>query len=159
MLIYMVKNKSSARYIKGEEDECSFYSLGAEFLEASKVLWNTPPTKIGYQSVIYYLLGHAAELFLKAFLIANDMQLEQLKVKGHNLIALVRAAHEHGLSDKFQFEAVRALSPMYEAKVLEYRDQKSKNFPLIDDLLHEVNQLSDISFPNFSHGADDRNSH
>ncbi len=51
----------------GSQDDGTLYSLSDEFLEAARVLQATPPTRVNFSSAAYYLLGHSAELILKAF--------------------------------------------------------------------------------------------
>jgi hypothetical protein len=71
------------------EDEATLLSLSTEYLEAAKVLHSTPPTKVNYAIVIFYLLGHAAELLLKSFLHKNGESIVDIKNKyGHNLTKL-----------------------------------------------------------------------
>lgn len=69
----------------GSEDEGTFYSLASEYLEAAITLFNTPPTRINYWVVIYYLLGHSAELTLKSYLFDHGETPESLKKVGHDL--------------------------------------------------------------------------
>lgn len=142
----MSKKKTAESYSKGSEDASSLYSLGPEFLEAARVLRDTPAKSTKYESVIYYLLGHAAELFLKAYLHAHQVPIKTLANIGHDLIALVDLADEHGMTAQVHWGAVRMLNPLYNAKVLEYRDQKAKTFPHMDDLFHEVKRLDAIAF-------------
>ncbi|MEJ1958500.1 MAG: hypothetical protein WDM70_02780 [Nitrosomonadales bacterium] len=52
----------------GSQDGGTLYSLSDEFLEAAVVLQNTPLNCVNFSAVTYYLLGHSAELMLKAFL-------------------------------------------------------------------------------------------
>lgn len=152
------RTRAPNHHSKGVEDESSFYSLGTEFLEAARVLMNTPPTKVGYQSVTYYLLGHAAELFLKAFLYTKGMSTAKMKAKGngHSLIALLDLAHALGLPDQLTLTSIRAIGTLYASKALEYRDQSAQSYPFAEDLFAEVKRLSALAFdaasePFFNH--------
>lgn len=133
---------------KGLEDESTLYTLGTEFLEATRVLRVSTPTRLGYQSVIYYLLGHAAELFLKTYLHTKGMSIRSLMDMKHNLASLINETRRHGLSNQSKLVCVHALSPLYASKALEYRDQSTKCYPLLEDLFVEVEQLSMLAFPN-----------
>ncbi len=140
---------------KGLEDESTLYTLGEEFLAAARALRDTPVTSTGYRSVLYYLLGHAAELFLKAYLYAHNVPIKALVKIRHDLEALLDHAHTHGLPNHVPMVAVRSLSPLYNAKRLEYRDQSTKRYPSLEDLFSEVEQLSVLAFPHhlFQPGA------
>lgn len=131
----------------GSEDEATFFSLSCEFLEAAETLNRTPPTKINYWIVTYYLLGHSAELALKSFLFKKDISIKELKKVGHDLNSLIEKSIEHGLQD---FVALRKLSPVYKSKNLEYRKRQREEFPFVDDLIQEVKQLQSIAFNNAS---------
>ena len=63
----------------GSQDDGTLYSLSDEFLEAARVLQATPPTRVNFSSAAYYLLGHAAELMLKAFLFKHEVSIVELK--------------------------------------------------------------------------------
>ena len=113
----------------GSEDEGTFYSLASEYLEAAVTLSNTPPARTNYSGVIYYLLGHSAELTLKSYLFDRGETPASLKNLGHNLDRLVERAMNHGLSNKISVCAIKALAPIYRKKELEYRyDLRKRNF-------------------------------
>lgn len=130
----------------GSEDEGTFYSLASEYLEAAITLFNTPPTRINYQVVIYYLLGHSAELTLKSYLFDHGEKPASLKRIGHDLDQLVERAMNHGLSKKLSVRAISALAPIYREKELEYRRRKRQAFPDQQDLIEEIEALQSAVF-------------
>lgn len=130
-----------------EEDEATMFSLSLEYLEAAEVLIKNPPTKVNYWIVIYYLLGHSAELALKSFMFKKDVSLEDLKKIGHNLNKLITKSHELGLPE---FICLRKLSPIYSKKSLEYRRRKKESFPSAEALFSEVQQLHSLVFSHVS---------
>lgn len=140
-----------------EVDEASFYSLASEFLEAAKVLENTPPVRLGYQSVIYYLLGHGAELYLKSYLCAHGLGVQELKCIGHDLKRLISESEHRGLSGVGSLKALKNISTQYHRKTLEYRELKSKTYPDIRQLMAEVEALNVKTFPNLRWKEDQTN--
>tara|TARA_R110000868_G_scaffold381115_1_gene647494 strand:- start:33 stop:479 length:447 start_codon:yes stop_codon:yes gene_type:complete len=128
------------------EDESTLFSLSTEFLEAAITLQNTPPTKINYRSVSYYLLGHAAELSLKSFLFQQGLSSDDLKTIGHDLKRLIRKSKEKNISKNASFEQLNKLAKLYKRKELEYRTKSLKSFPNIEDLIAETKQLQAIVF-------------
>lgn len=130
----------------GSQDHETLYSLSIEFLEAARVLHATPPTRISYSSIIYYLLGHSAELSLKAFLKQRGQSIDELKRIGHNLEELVKQAMKTGLTKNTSLSNVIQLSTTYKDKNFEYRTRKNKNFPQLDLLLKEIEHLQSVVF-------------
>jgi hypothetical protein len=63
----------------GVQDDYALFSLTDEFLEAAQVLQETQPVRVNYWSATYYLLGHSAELMLKAFLFKHGLSIKELK--------------------------------------------------------------------------------
>lgn len=148
------KSQESAKRAKPKErlpnvDAASFFSLGGEFLEAARVLVNTPPTRMGYQSVSYYLLGHAAELYLKSYLCARGVGAQELIKIGHDLKRLISKCKRCGLSGVGDLPALRSIGTQYRQKALEYRELKAQKYPPIDQLMAEVKALSDLTLPTF----------
>jgi|GEM_PF-6199349 len=130
------------------EDKFAFWSLGNEYFEAANVLFNTPPTRVNYNLIIYYLLGHAAELYSKAYLNQKGVTTKELRTTyRHNLKKLIKQCEKLGLKSETEgFEAILALSTIYNAKGMEYRGNKKEAFPNKADLLKQVNKLGDLSF-------------
>jgi hypothetical protein len=130
----------------GSQDDGSLFSLAGEFMEAARVLYSTPPTHINYSLVIYYLVGHSAELYLKAFLYRKSASISQLKDVGHNLERLVTMAQERGIPETLSLPHVRQLGAAYKDKDFEYRKHAKKTFPDLDLLIDEVRHLSTVVF-------------
>lgn len=128
------------------EDEGTFYSLASEYLAAAITLFNTPPARINYWVVIYYLLGHSAELTLKNYLFDHGETPATLKKIGHDLDKLIMQAMNHGLSKKLSVRAIRALAPIYREKELEYRKRKRQTFPNQQYLIEEIEALQRAVF-------------
>lgn len=124
------------------EDEATLYSLSSEFLEAATVLSNTPPTRLGYSVVAYYLAGHAAELMLKSLLFKCGESTEILaKRYGHDLKRLVRRARQEALPANVSTEYIESFARSYTQKRTEYRRKDQLRLPPLDLLLLEINRL------------------
>ena len=137
----------------GSQDDCSFYSLAIEFLEAACLLHATPPIHYNYAIVIYYLAGHSAELLLKAFLYRRSVPISQLKKLGHNLEELISTAREHHLPNQLSLSHVLKLAQAYSTKEFEYRRHAKMIFPDSDLLLDEVSRLAREVFQTITHNA------
>jgi len=123
----------------GSEDDGTLFSLASEYLEAAIVLHSTPPVRINYSLVAYYLLGHSAELMLKSYLFDHGETAASLKTVGHNLSKLIQRSRKHGLA--IPLTSIKALSPVYLEKGLEYRKKKEQIFPNQEDLIAEIQAL------------------
>ncbi len=135
---------------KGYENHETLWSLASEYLEAAIVLINTPPKHISYLSVIYYLLGHSAELSLKSFLFHQGETLTKLKGIGHDLKQLILISQDKGLAIEV-VESLLDLSPIYsDKKGFEYRKQMNAQFPNQNLLLEEVQALQKAVFDRIS---------
>lgn len=130
----------------GSEDAFTLYSLADEFLEAAIVLQNTPPVRVDYSLVAYYLLGHAAELMLKAFLYTHNRKLPDIVNLGHDLKRLIKDSKRMGLSDAIPLAQVRQLAKMYKNKEFEYRKNMRRTLPSLDLLTDEVQALQKAVF-------------
>lgn len=130
----------------GSQDDGTLYSLSDEFLEAARVLQATPPTRVNFSSAAYYLLGHSAELMLKAFLFKHEVSIVELKKIGHDLEELVCHAKKKGLPEKVHLQLILELASIYKDKSLEYRTRKRKTFPNLDLLTEEIEGLQSAVF-------------
>lgn len=133
----------------GSQDDGTLYSLSGEFLEAARVLQATPPVRIGYSSATYYLLGHAAELMLKAFLYKHGQSINDLRKFNHDLEKLASRAREVGLPEKVQLDQILLLAAAYKEKSFEYRTKKSKAIPSLELLAEEIENLQSTVFDIF----------
>jgi hypothetical protein len=125
----------------GSEDENTLYSLSGEFLEAARTLQSTPPTIIKYDHVIYYLLGHSAELTLKSFLLKHGATIKQLTKIGHDLEKLISSAAEHNLKSIDNSTQLKELSKLYKTKQYEYRKNSRENLPDLQSLIAEIEEM------------------
>ena len=130
----------------GSEDDCTLLSLSDEFLEAARVLQETPPIRVNYWSATYYLLGHSAELMLKAYLYKHGQTINDLRKINHDLEKLVTRAREKGLPEKVKLNHVLHLAGAYNDKSFEYRTRKKKSFPPLDLLTEEIERLQSAVF-------------
>lgn len=129
------------------EDEATLYSLASEYFEAATVLSNTPPMRIGYTMVTYYLAGHAAELVLKSFLFKHGETIESLaKRYGHDLKLLVKHARLKGLPVSISTEHIQDFAKTYTSKHTEYRRKHLVKLPPLDLLLLEIESLRSHAF-------------
>ncbi|WP_315703904.1 MULTISPECIES: hypothetical protein [unclassified Bradyrhizobium] len=89
----------------------------------------------------YYLLGHAMEVVLKAFLLAGGEELERLKKRyGHDIAKAakkVAEAKHNAISPLVQeyLPEIELLNGYYKAKELEYRVTGFKSFPQKERLI------------------------
>lgn len=130
----------------GSQDDGTLFSLSGEFLEAARVLQATPPVHIGYSSATYYLLGHSAELMLKAFLYKHGQTINELRKLNHDLEKLASRARVAGLPEKVALEQVLHLAAAYKEKSFEYRTRKRETFPSLDLLIGEIEKLQSAVF-------------
>jgi hypothetical protein len=130
----------------GSQDDGTLFSLSGEFLEAARVLQATPPVRTGYSSATYYLLGHSAELMLKAFLHKHGQTISNLRKVNHDLEKLASLAREAGLPKKVQLDQILNLAGAYKEKSFEYRTRKRKTFPSLDLLTVEIERLQSAVF-------------
>jgi len=136
------------------EDEASFFSLAAEYLEAAEILARTPSTRLRVTMVIRYLLGHSAELLLKSLLHKHGVSLKDLKdnkIYGHNLSKLVKQAKAMKLIGSEALHSVEAFSKTYSSKHTEYRQNVAMQFPSLDSLMREVRELEAQVFDHVAH--------
>ena len=102
--------------------------LAASILHDSDKEWKV-------QGPTYYLLGHATELALKSFLLANGDSLDRLRQRiGHNLAKAARRVRATKCDPLAQtvadnFEVIELLNFYYEAKEFEYRVTGLKSYP------------------------------
>ncbi|MDP2162389.1 MAG: hypothetical protein Q8K02_18055 [Flavobacterium sp.] len=134
----------------GSENDCTLFSLSDEYFEAARVLQETPPVRVNYALVTYYLLGHSAELALKAYLYKHGLNIKDLREIGHNLEKLVTLAKGNGLSEKVKFEHILHLANTYKDKNLEYRKIKKASFPPAHLLTEEIKALQYAVFDKIS---------
>lgn len=131
--------------MKHDEKEYGFYSLASEFLEAAKILNKHIATNIKVDSASIYLICHAAELFLKAYLLKQLGKQRFLEKKyGHNINKLIGDASDIGLS--IDLSSLLSVASIYQKKQLEYRPNAELVLANIDDLMTQLKALSYVVF-------------
>jgi hypothetical protein len=101
---------------------------------------DVPPTPVNY------LIGHAIELGIKAYLLQRGRSLADIKSIGHHLRTAYKEARELGLDEHFQPEAegievLDALDALYSDKQFEYIETGPKTFPVFGPLQHFAREL------------------
>ena len=99
------------------------WRFSKEYLSAAVLVGADPEHEIS--PVRHYLLGHSAELVLKAFLLARGVSLKELKTIGHDLERSLDRAKNLGLLNLVSIPpeedySVRLLSKTYKLKEHEY---------------------------------------
>jgi hypothetical protein len=130
----------------GRQDDGTLFSLSDELLEAARVLQETPPVRVNYWSAIYYLLGHSAELMLKAFLYKHGLSINDLRKINHDLEKLATLAREKSLPERVKLDHILHFATTYKDKSFEYRTRKEISFPPIDLLTEEIKTLQSAVF-------------
>lgn len=130
----------------GEQDDATLYSLANEFFEAACALQEATSLRVDVAIPIYYLLGHSAELTLKAFLYKHGFDIKELMKIRHDLEALIISARDNGMSEKVDVVQILELSLIYKNKNLEYRKRNGVKFPNILLLTNEIKSLQATVF-------------
>ena len=104
------------------------------------------------------LIGHAAELYLKAFLLANGRTPKDLAKKdlGHNLMRLYEASKLEGLIlDSDSVDALASLSPEYGEfpYIFRYPELGKRKLNFLDGLFLLLDALRDAAFPTVNQRA------
>lgn len=108
------------------------YELAARVLRSQSQPMSSLPT--------LFLLLHALELFLKAFLLCQGVTERELRSLGHDIVACMRACKVKGLAEhvilgRAAVTQVVRVNRYYSDKELEYFTPRAKSFGSID-LLH-----------------------
>ena len=110
-----------------------------DMLKAAEILHQCGEWKVLMPT--YYLLGHATQVALKAFLLAHGDALDKLKNRyGHDIAksakSVVKAKH-NTVSPLVQehLPEIELLNFYYKAKELEYRVTGAKSFPTKERLI------------------------
>jgi hypothetical protein len=88
---------------------------------------------------VNYLIGHAIELGLKAYLLQNGVDLDGIRKIGHRLCVAYEEARKRGLDNHFKPEDgdlshVQVLDALYSDKQFEYIETGYKTFPVFGPL-------------------------
>ena len=107
----------------------------------------------------YFLIGQSIELSLKAFLLADGVELEVLHKKyGHKLDQLITLANEHNIQEVVNIKnthvaVIDLMSKEYNGKRYQYIKTGMMNLPHIP-LVHEAGELLSTELKNFCYEAD-----
>ena len=82
------------------------FNYADSYLGSAHALKSATPQILFPDSPVRFLLYHAAELHLKAFLRAAGMTVEELQARGHSFSKLIQAARARGLGLDRPSEAV-----------------------------------------------------
>ena len=132
------------QFFNGAVTPLGFHRYSSEFLEVRK---NTQ-LKQGFWPVRYYLIGHALELALKAFLLVKKVPIKEIKSKslGHNLNSIIERAERLELSNLIsiaaneRYEFIKECA-YYKEKEFEYFGPNAaplggyKSLPYVDVLI------------------------
>lgn len=135
--------------LAAEEHSQCCWALGSSYYAAAKVLHDSGGTDTFRPSL--FLLLHALELFLKAFLVSQGMTEKQLRAISHDLLACLRACQARGfsryvdLSWREQLQIGR-LNRYYQNKELEYFVPRAKHFGNVDQIFSAVLRISKRTF-------------
>ncbi len=94
-----------------------------------------------------FLLLHALELHLKAFLFSQGMSDKQLRKIGHDLLACLRACKERGFASHVELSwlqqmQVARVNVYYKEKELEYFVPQGKRFGGVERLSQTVHRVA-----------------
>lgn len=127
------------------------WALANSYLSAATRLLKDPSGQ-AYMPILF-LLGHALELHLKAFLALQGMTDNQLKRPNlrHNLIGCLRECRERGLFRYLslslrQVRQIARVNLYYQEKHLEYFTATAKRFGSIDEFQLIVEHVSKANF-------------
>lgn len=104
------------------------WRFASEYLQAAEAVEAIAKSNMDIPAPRYYLLGHGIELALKAFLLAKDVPLAELrsmKLMGHDLEKALARAEGLGLSDLVflsseERASIELLNKTYQPKEHEY---------------------------------------
>jgi hypothetical protein len=118
----------------------------AAALAADEAIGETDGYEITAPTPVNYLIGHAIELGLKAYLLQSGRSLGNIKSIGHRLCLAYNEARKDGLDVHFHPEAADvsvlvALDALYSDKHFEYIETGPKTFPVFGPLQHFAREL------------------
>lgn len=135
--------------LRSEEQAQCCWALANGYLAAASQLLKAHSAETLLPSL--FLLLHALELHLKAFLFSQGMSEKQLRAIGHDLLACLRACNERGFTSHIalswveQLQIVR-LNLYYREKELEYFVPRAKRFGSVERLRKVVERVAKAVF-------------
>lgn len=129
-----------------------------EFLDCALAADDKVGKRLGYEIhapvPVMYLVGHAIELSLKAYLAFSGVSLRELASKnfGHNLEACYVEARKRALDELVTFEAIevagmKVLNELYSNKELNYIVTGAKQIPVFGPIQGFAEHLLDAVGP------------
>jgi hypothetical protein len=116
-------------FIPPSDASTKFARLGQDFAKAAKILYQHHQNQKSYVFwPTYFLVCQALELYLKAFLRANDVPAKYLKDKiGHDLQRACHEAKQKGLDKivnltKDEEQMIEILNPHYQNRDFQYKN-------------------------------------
>lgn len=145
----MESGEGQGEMAKSAETTMNLWVHADMFRKAGQVLLGAGhPVPVGALLPTYYVVCHALELSMKAFLRARGYKADALIHKfGHDLRKCLRKAQAKGFStfvklDAEETNAIIWISPQYRAKELEY--VVSQGFKSLPEISHLVSALDKI---------------
>lgn len=129
-----------------EEKAQSCWALANSYSTSSRHLQAAENSTQTFMPSMFLLL-HALELHLKAYLIARGHTDKQLRAIGHDLTKGLRACFQNDLASHVQFSwreliKIARVNHYYKGKELEYFVPKAKNFGNVERLAEIVDRVS-----------------
>lgn len=127
----------------------STWALGNSYAAAAHVLIHDGKAETFRPTV--FLLLHALELYLKAFLFSRGVSDKELKGISHNLVACMRACRTHNLSKhvllpRRAIVQVLRINRYYRDKELEYFAPRAKSFGNLNNLTDTIARVAAVVF-------------
>jgi hypothetical protein len=118
----------------------------AAAIATDRAIGDSPGYEITAPTPVNYLMGHAIELGLKAYLLHTGHSLADLHTIGHRLCVAYSKARVAGLDAHFQPRPEEAsvldtLDALYSDKQFEYIETGLKTFPVFGPLKHFAREL------------------
>jgi hypothetical protein len=138
-------DKPSADTFRQKEYVAIGYIVDARsYLDAARLIESVEEHQPALSSPIYFLLCHAIELVLKAYILASggtEAKLRQQKIR-HNLDGLRNLAVSLGYSPSKKIDAViDLLAPHHANHSFRYRNPGYKSYPLIDEAIKSLETM------------------
>jgi len=107
-----------------------------EYYNGYKIIYNEAPRSVKYFNVKYYLLCHALELAMKAWLFYKGYSIKKLESLGHDLDKIAPALQKTGYTglDGESCEIIKLANCNYCSKKLEYFCRGAMIMPGLDHL-------------------------
>jgi len=131
----------------------SLLATARQFFKSAEIVQRACPNKPNGTPILncfkarYFLLGHAIETGLKAFLFLKERSKRNLKkIKGHDLLSILKDAKSLGFLclSTTEENMIADLNKHYFKKDFEYEEVDYSKLPVIRDLLMLTKKLLDL---------------